>query len=195
MVHQTFFSLACRLPLHHSKASGSASRSCGTLGASSVATQHSGKFRSSESIDDQVFYKSRGKGIEHKKGSRENGCTKNGCERSRNCDEPDMSRVFNFGTLEAADPGDDNLIQLDRMSQVSLKTLLVGSKMHNQLKTDILSVQIPNELRQKLELMVKQFGHKKDLETLSEYIAKQEKLRSHSELPRILPSSKDKIIP
>lgn len=49
-------------------------------------------------------------------------------------------------------------------------------------------VEIPKPVRQRLELMIKQFGHKQKLESLGDLLMKQQRLRTHVELPRILPS-------
>ncbi|CAG9481578.1 mitochondrial ribosomal protein S22 precursor, putative [Plasmodium vivax] len=81
-------------------------------------------------------------------------------------------RGFKFDKLaESQSLSAQEVDQLDRVSMVSLKTL-----------------KIPEQVRQKLHNLAKQFVKKKDLEKLGRYVMQKVTSRNCVELPRILPS-------
>ncbi|EUD66212.1 hypothetical protein C922_03407 [Plasmodium inui San Antonio 1] len=81
-------------------------------------------------------------------------------------------RGFKFDKLaESQSLSAQEVDHLDRVSMVSLKTL-----------------KIPEQVRQKLQNLAKQFVKKKDLEKLGRYVMQKVTSRNCVELPRILPS-------
>uniref|UniRef100_A0A0G4GVQ8 Ribosomal small subunit Rsm22 n=1 Tax=Chromera velia CCMP2878 TaxID=1169474 RepID=A0A0G4GVQ8_9ALVE len=65
----------------------------------------------------------------------------------------------------------DSLIELDQMAMTSMKTL-----------------RVPAEVKRKMYVLLKEFGHKKGVEAMGRFVARRQVSRTSSELPRVLPS-------